>query len=266
VSAIRVYPTLLRAFWAKALQERVNILIWILTGAYPLVMMAVWVALAQRNGGQIGGYSDQDFIGYFLAVSWLRRITYVWVLSDYEQPIRSGELSPLLLRPLHYMHQVFAEIIAVRFLNLLVAGAIVFTVAWFAPGQQFDLSPGNLLVFALVTALGFVFEFVVQSLFGCFAFWTTQVYRLFDTVWFFKSFMGGFAVPMTLLPESVQAIARWLPFRISMALPAEILTGRATTASIVEGVLVGAVWTLLLLVATAALWRRGVRAYSAVGA
>jgi ABC-2 type transport system permease protein len=266
VNAFRVYPTLLRAFWTKALQERVNILIWILTGAYPLVMMAVWVALAQRNGGSVGGFSDGDFIAYFLAVSWLRRITYIWVLGDYEQPIRSGELSPLLLRPLHYMHQVFTEIVAIRFLNLLVAGAIVFIAAWFAPGRQFDLSPVNLFAFALVVVIGFVFEFLLQSLFGCLAFWTTQIYRLFDVQWFIKSFLGGFAVPLTLLPEPVQAVARWLPFRVSMALPAEILTGRATPAAIVEGALVGAAWTLALLFATAALWRRGVRAYSAVGA
>jgi ABC-2 type transport system permease protein len=264
--SFHAYPALLRAFWARALQERIQVVIWVLTGTYPLVMMAVWIKLAQQNGGDIRGFAVSDFIGYYLGVVWLRRITHVWVLSDYEQPIRSGELSPLLLRPLHYMHQVFAQIVAIRFLNLLIAGAIVAVVAILSPGQQFDLRLGNLLLFGLAIAIGFVFEFLLQSIVGSFAFWTTQVYRIFDSIFFFKSFLGGMVVPLTLLPQAVQDVAYWLPFRSSMALPVEILTGKIALVNAAQGLAIGAAWVLLLLFITRWIWARGVRAYGAVGA
>jgi hypothetical protein len=52
------------------------------------------------------------------------------------------------------------------------------TGAWFIPGQQFDLSPLNLLAFAIVCVLGFLFEFLSQHiiaalllLFLCTRFW-----------------------------------------------------------------------------------------------
>jgi ABC-2 type transport system permease protein len=263
---LRAYPTLLRAYWARAIEYRVTVLMWVLTSGYPVAMMGVWVAIAQRNGGSVGGYDASAFVGYYMGAIWIRRITYVWILSDLEEDIRSGTLSPYLLRPLHYMHHTFSNIIAVRFLNALIAGAIVATVVLLTPGKQFDLSPINMLLMSMAIAVGFVFEFLLQALVGCLAFWTTQVMRIFDTVWFVKSFLGGFVVPLSMLPAGVRDVARWLPFGISMGVPLEILIGRMAPADALYNIAQGLLWVGLLLLALRFAWGRGIRSYSAVGA
>jgi ABC-2 type transport system permease protein len=262
--SFRAYPTLLRAYWALAIEYRVQILMWVLTGTYPLVMMAVWINLAKD--GRVGDYTVADFIGYYMGVMFVRRITYIWVLDDFEERIRTGELSSYLLRPFHMMHQIFANIVAMRFLNTLIAGAIVAVVVLFVPGRQFDLHPFRLILFCVSIAIGFLFEFFLQAIVGTLAFWTTQVYRIFDSIWFVKSLMGGFVVPLSLLPPAIQQASYWLPFRSSMALPIEILTGRAGYDQAIAGIIISAVWVFILMMFTRWIWSRGLRSYSAVGA
>lgn len=262
--AFKAYPTLLRAYWQQALEYRIQIIMWTLAGTYPLVMMAVWLNLAK--GGDIGGYGPSQFIGYYLGVVWIRRITYIWILSEMEERVRTGELSAFLLRPLDVVHMVFTHIAAVRFFNALLVGIIVGGVLLLVPGQQWVLTPMNILAFCLVIPIGFLFEFFLQYLVGTLSFWTTQVQRIFDVFFFIKSLLGGFVVPLTLLPPTVQAVAKWLPFQASMALPAEILIGKATPERVFAGALVSLAWVVVLAVASRVLWRAGVRSYGAVGA
>lgn len=261
---LRAYPTLLRAYWQLALEYRVQIIMWTLSGTYPLVMMAVWLNIAQ--GGQIGGYSPAQFVGYYLAVVWIRRITYIWIINDIEERIRTGELSAYLLRPLDFAHMTFTHIVSVRFFNAVLVGAIIAVILLLIPGQQWVLTPPNIAAFCLVIPVGFLFEFFLQYIVGTLAFWTTQVLRIFDVFFFIKSLLGGFVVPLTLLPPALQTLAKWLPFQSSIALPAEILIGKATPERVVTGVLVSLAWVIGMAIFSRWLWRRGLESYGAVGA
>ncbi len=264
LQSFRVYPTLLRAYWQLALEYRVQIVIWTLTGTYPLVMMSVWLNLAQ--GGEIGGFGPAQFVGYYLAVVWIRRITYIWIINELEEHVRTGELSSHLLRPLDVVHMVFTKIMAIRIFNALLVGVVIGLVLLIIPGRQWDLTPANVLAFCLVTPIGFLFEFFLQYTVGTLAFWTTQVYRIYDVFFFTKSLLGGYVVPLALMPPTLQTIAKWLPFQSSMALPAEILIGQATPERILGGALVSLVWVIGMALFSRRLWARGLRSYSAVGA
>jgi ABC-2 type transport system permease protein len=262
--SFKAYPTLLRAYWALALEYRIQIIMWTLAGTYPLVMMAVWLNLAR--GGDINGFGPNQFIGYYLAVVWVRRITYIWIIGDIQERIRTGELSSYLLRPLDMVHMELAHIIAVRFFNMLLVGAVVGVALLLIPGQQWELTPWTVLAFCLVIPVGFMVEFFLQYTVGTLAFWTTQVFRIFDVFFFIKSLLGGFVVPIALLPPAVQALAKVLPFQASIALPAEILIGTATPERVFSGLAVSLAWVIALGILSRIVWQRGVRSYGAVGA
>lgn len=260
--SFKAYPTLLRAYWA--LEYRIQIVMWTLAGTYPLVMMAVWLNLAK--GGDINGFGPNQFIGYYLAVVWIRRITYVWIIDDIEDRIRTGELSSYLLRPLDMLHFDMAQTIAARFFNLLLVGAVIAVVLLFIPGQQWVLTPWTVLAFCIAIPVGFLFEFFLQYTIATMAFWTTQARRIFDIFFFMKSLLGGFVVPLALLPPAVQTLAKWLPFQSSIALPAEILIGTATPERVFNGLAISMFWLIGLVILSRFVWRRGLRSFSAVGA
>ncbi|MFN2225914.1 MAG: ABC-2 family transporter protein, partial [Anaerolineae bacterium] len=77
--------------------------------------------------------------------------------------------------------------------------------------------------------------------------------------------IGGQVAPTLLLPDLLQGAARLLPFRYMVAFPVEILAGQLTPAEIGTGFALQVAWLGVALLLFVALWRAGLRRYSAVG-
>src|SRR5512141_194996 len=109
---LKTYPTLLKAYYARAIEYRGQIIIWILSSILPLIMMMVWLTVSAEQGGSIGGYDAVGFISYYLMVVLFRRLTGVWIIWDMDHDIREGALSAQLLKPLNPMHHHFTRSLA----------------------------------------------------------------------------------------------------------------------------------------------------------
>lgn len=263
-ATLRAYPTLLRIYWARTLEYRVQILIWILSGAVPLVMLAVWLSLAQE--GPIGSFDAGTFVGYYLAAIFLRRMTGVWIIWDLSRDIRTGGLSARLLRPLHPLHYDLARTLASRPLQALLVGPPIALALWLYPGRQLDLSALNLLRVTAATGMALLLEFFFQYAIGLTAFWTSQAVA-FHEVWFFIKALGsGYVIPLALMPEGVRRLLDWTPFPMMLSFPLEMLLGRLSPEQAARGFLVQSLWLLFAVLLVAGLWRQGIRRYEAFGA
>ena len=100
--ALTAYPALLCAYWERAVAYRAVFVVALLNAAFPLVMMAIWIGMAQT--GPVAGYTAVDFASYYLSAVLVRRITSVGIVSDVERLVRTGELSVYLIRPLGVIH------------------------------------------------------------------------------------------------------------------------------------------------------------------
>lgn len=125
-------------------------------------------------------------------------------------------------------------------------------------------TPAQALAGAVSVLLAFLLSFVVQVIFGMLAFWFEQSMGFFG-LWFAAyALLGGYVVPLDLLPPAVGAAARWLPFQATLAAPVEILVGLEPDLLGRLAVQVG--WTAALAALAALMWQRGLRRYGAVGA
>jgi len=167
--ALTAYPALLCAYWERAVTYRAVFVVALLNAAFPLVMMAIWIGMAQT--GPVAGYTAVDFASYYLSAVLVRRITSVGIVSDVERLVRTGELSVYLIRPLGVIHHFFARVLASRPLAAAVPAVLVALAAPLIPGQQFDLRLLNLLLFGLACGVGLVFEFLMQYLVAGLSFW-----------------------------------------------------------------------------------------------
>ncbi|MER3400643.1 MAG: ABC transporter permease [Thermoflexus sp.] len=263
-ATLRAYPTLLRIYWARTLEYRVQILIWILSGAVPLVMLAVWLSLAQE--GPVGSFDAGTFVSYYLTAIFLRRMTGVWIIWDLSRDIRTGGLSARLLRPLHPLHYDLARTLASRPLQALLVGPPIALALWLYPGRQLDLSALNLLRVAAATGMALLLEFFFQYAIGLTAFWTSQAVA-FHEVWFFIKALGsGYVIPLALMPEGVRRLLDWTPFPMMLSFPLEMLLGRLSPEQVAQGFLVQGLWLLFAVLLVAGLWRQGIRRYEAFGA
>lgn len=258
------FRALLGAAWLEALEYRAQVVIWMLAGTLPLVMLAVWMPLAEQ--GLIGDYNPGDFVAYYIGALLIRQFTGVWVVWDMEREIRLGELSPHLLRPTHPILRYLAMALADKPLRLAVVVPLFVVVVLLVPGALPQPSLLDLAALPLAIVLAFVLYFVMQSCIGLLAFWLTQVVAL-QEFWFgIYSLASGFLIPLDLFPPAVTAVLRYLPFRSLLAFPLELLLGRLDPAAVAEGLLLQVAWTLFFFGLMLLLWRRGIRQYSAVGA
>lgn len=259
---LRVFPTMVKVGFAELVAYRSEVLIWVLTTTMPLIMYAVWSTIAEE--APIGRFDAGMFAAYFLSTLVVRQLASAWVVWELNYVIRTGQLSSLLLRPVHpllYFAAMNLGALPFRFLILcpIVAGAF-----WMLPEMHLDLSWWRLLLFAETTILAWLLTFLIQSLFGMLALYTQQSLA-FQDAWFgVWSLLSGYLIPLELMPK-VHSIAIWLPFRSMNALPTEIILGLLEGDALWQGLLVQAAWVLGVVVLVVFFWRRAIRRFEAFG-
>lgn len=262
---LKAYPALLRAYWARALEYRGQVIIWILSSVLPLIMMMVWLAITEQQGQPVAGYDQTAFISYYLAIIFMRRMTGVWIIWDLDRDIRQGMLSPQLLRPIDPAHNHFARILALRPLQVILIGPPI-AIASFLLGAQYDLSPASLF-FVLVAILGgTLIEFLAQMAIGALAFWITQALAVAEAWLLLRAFFSGWIIPIDLFPPAITEALFYLPFRYVLSLPVEIVLGRLSLYEVILGITVQYGWVIGLFILYRLLWLRGLKQYGAVGA
>jgi len=260
--ALAVLGAMWRLGVAEAVAYRAAMLVWILTTTFPLVSLTLWHSLAAD--GPIGGYSQAQFDAYFVAAFLVRQMTASWVVWDLAASIADGSLSTLLMRPAHpVLHHLVSNLAALPVRLLLAAplGAAVLL----ALGDVDAGSGWHLLAAPLAIALAWLLQFCVQLCVACLAFWVTSSTSLFEVWLGLYMVFSGYAMPTSLFP-AIAGVVRVLPFHAAMGFPTELVVGRLTTAEVVQGFALQVVWLLVFAGLAAWLWRRGLRAYGAVGA
>lgn len=261
--AWRAYPALARAAWKHTTAYRAVMLLALINAAFPLVMMAIWIELARE--APVAGLNPRDFVKYYAAAVIAWRLTAAGISVELEAQIRSGEIAVHLLRPLHVAHFYFVRSLINRSFASGVVLVVVAIGMWLAPEIRFDTQPIRVLLFVLACALGSLFELFTQFAIGGLAFWIGQVRGVAVAFHLVKAFLGGYVLPLTLFPLGLGAILSWMPFAVSVGLPAEILSGRLPTETALLRLMVALLWVLSAAMAAQQIWRYGVRAYSAVG-
>jgi ABC-2 type transport system permease protein len=254
---------LVRQTWTSWLQYRSFFFLlafgWMIP---PLVYLFVWSTAAGDKS--IGGLDRGEFVAYYLVLILVNQITYSqtnWTVGDL---IRYGQMSRLLLRPLHPIFDAIAQEVAGKVVYLTLDVPIVILLAIILKPE---LHPGLIDVLAFVPALvlAWLLRFFWGYALALLAFWATRAYALLplqDTLVFL---FAGQVAPVALLPGVLKSIAIVLPFRYMVGFPVEVLTGQLDPRGLALGFSVQAGWLALALILSAVTWKQGVKRYSAVG-
>src|SRR5688500_13159796 len=251
---------------ALQLHYRAMHVVWLLWFVLkPVLYLTVWSAVVHSSGGPVGGLAPEGFAAYFIAVMWVVHLTFNGAFAYFEGRVRRGDLSPLLLRPVHPIVGDVAENLAYKtHTTPMLALATAILVLTFAPRLESPLWALAASVPALL--LAFVVRFVTTWTVALAAFWLTRTQALAQAYLLVLLFLGGEAAPLALMPDWMQ-IAAWLtPFPWMLAFPAELLVGRLSPEQALAGLAMQLLWTGLSLVLAWVCWRAALRRHTAVGA
>ena len=236
-SYIDIYWTFFKTTLAIQFQYRVAMSIWMIGRILePIIYLVVWTTVAQAKGGSLGGYSPTDFAAYYIVLMLVNQITFTWIMHEYDFRIRHGSLSALLLKPLHPIHSDIADNVAYKVLTLvIIVPAVALLYGLFDPVFNTDVEAALYSIPALI--LAFFIRFFEGWILAITAFWTTRNEALNQMYFALSLFLSGRIAPISLLPDPVQTLADFLPFRWTMACPTELVVGSLTLQEIHSGLL-----------------------------
>jgi ABC-2 type transport system permease protein len=262
MSAWRAYPTLLRVGFAGAVAYRAEMLVWMLSMTMPLVSLALWSAVAAS--APVAGFTQRDFVAYFLATVVVRQLSGSWVVWELIQEIKSGTLASRLLKPIHPLIAYSAENLAAIPLRALFAFPIA--VIGLAKGGAHLPSTWPMIGAFLLALVGaWVITYFVMAIIGTLSFFMESSASIFEAWLACFMLLSGYLVPLQLFPHWLRQITDFLPFRYMLGFPVELLIGRSTPDQVVRGLLVQWAYCLASCAGALAMWRSGVRRFSAFG-
>jgi ABC-2 type transport system permease protein len=229
-----------------------------------MIYLVVWTTIADQSGGSVQGISAGDFAAYYIVWTLVRNMNIVFGAPYWEWRIREGQLSGQLLKPIHPIHSDIAYFagwkVVVIALWLPIGIALTFL---FDP--SFDLTPEKVVVFFVSIWGAYLIRTMFQSTLGMLCFWTTRGAAIFDLWMMIELLLSGRLVPMPLMPDWVQELAKFLPFQWTFYFPINALVGDDSTQQLLLGLLAQAFWIAAGLGLFLVAWRYAIRRFSAVG-
>jgi ABC-2 type transport system permease protein len=230
----------------------------------PVIYLVVWSVVAEASGGEVGGYSSGGFAAYFIVWMLVRNMNIVFTPYGWEFRIREGQLSGMLLRPMHPLHYDLAYFAGWKVIAVLLWVPIALVLSLlFRPELSVNVAQAATFLVAIWGA--YVIRTLLLFVLGMVTLWTTRVAALFELYFTAELLLSGRLVPMDLMPDWVLRWVDLLPFRSTFGFPIEALVSDLSGAELVRGLVAQLVWIVIGWALAMAVWRRAIRRYAAVG-
>ncbi len=261
----RLYATLMRTAVVEQFQYRAsNYFYMIGMVAEPVVYLVVWSTIARSTSGSVEGYTPGRFAAYYIVWTLVRNMNIVFTPYGWEERVRQGQLAGQLLQPMHPIHHDLASFagwkVVVIILWLPIAG--VLTIA-FRPELNPTLLQGAVFFVAIWGA--YLIRSLLLWVLGMVTFWTTRVSALYEAYFVAELLLSGRLVPLALMPEWAQTVAGLLPFKWTFGFPITALVGPIDRRELLVGLGAQLLWIIMGALLVKAVWRIGVRRFTAVG-
>jgi ABC-2 type transport system permease protein len=259
-----VYVQEMKIAVAQQIQYRVaNYMYMLGMVAEPVIYLVVWQTVAAQRGGEVGGITAGEFAAYYIVWTLVRNINIVFTPYGWEERIRQGQLSGQLLRPLFPIVEDLGFFLGWKPVVVILWLPIAFFLALvFHP--VLNPSPLAVVVFAFSLLGAYLIRSLNQSSLGLITFWTTRVGPIFQLYIAAELLLSGRLVPMSLMPDWVQALAAVLPFQWTFGFPIEALVGNLPPERLLGGLAMQLLWIVVGAVLVRVVWHFAVRRYSAV--
>jgi ABC-2 type transport system permease protein len=262
-STIRALPTMLRIGISEALAYRAEMLVWIAATTMPLVMLALWHAVART--APIGRFGGDQVVAYFLAMFIVRQLTGSWAVWLMNMEIRDGTLALRLLRPVHPLLAYAASGLAELPVRGLLAVPLATVALWFFAGPQLTRDPVIWVLWVVSVAFAWLITLAANLAIGCLALLIESSNKVMDAWLALYFVLGGYIVPVELFPRRLREVIDWLPFRYQLGLPVELMTAGHDRAEALALLARQCGMVAVMFAVVAVVWRLGVRRFAAFG-
>ena len=232
--------------------------------AEPVIYLVVWTTIARSQGGTVQGIGVGQFAAYYVVWTLVRGWNVVFTPYGWEWRIREGELSASLLRPQHPIHFELAWWLGQK-LVWCVMYVPVFVILTLVFHPALHPRPLEVVVFLFAIGGAYVIRTINNFILGMITIWTTRASAIFEFWFLSELLLSGRLLPLQLMPQWVQSLTAWFPFKWTFYFPIEALVGNMSNATLLRGVGMQVLWIVICAAGMRVIWRFSTRHYSAVG-
>jgi ABC-2 type transport system permease protein len=232
-------------------------------------MLSLWRTIYDQGGESAGGggFTREQMIFYYLLVAVVDVFTAVneddWQIAA---DIRDGAISQFLLKPVDYLWYRLCLFISGRLAFVLMAALPLALFLFFY--RECLLPPpgaGVFCVFLVSIVLTALLQFFMSYAMAMLAFWVLEISTFIFILYAFEYLASGHLFPLDVLPAGLKQVLFLTPFPYQLYFPVSVYMGRVTGDDLWRGLIVQCLWVFLAYAAARAMWRSGIKRYSAFG-
>lgn len=215
----------------------------------------------------IAGYYLNEMMTYSILVFFIKRGTSIMNIGGaIKNDIKTGALNIHLIRPVEYLWSKWISSISGQFINFIMSlvaflGIIVFFRANIViPNDYLRCFMTILFIF-----FAYILSFLIHCIIGLTSFWLLEIGALSSFINMGISILSGSIFPIDMIEGTWGGILKYLPFSYLAYFPTQIYLGKVAANSLFENIGICCIWIVVLSLSANALWKNGLRKYSAFG-
>ena len=216
--------------------------------------------------GSIKGMSFNEMILYIILARFVAMVITPDFIFEIMDDIQSGEIQHFICKPINYIHYSFVKYLASKSEGIIFC-TVLYSVllGMLFGGESYWQSPMQILLFFIEVFVAMVFYFQMAMVIGLCSFWVYEISSWYYTLTFAIEFLAGGLFPLTLLPDQVRGVCKYLPFQYMIYYPAQTLLMDINRDELVLYFFVLTGWIVVFALLLKILWRNGIKHYELIG-
>ena len=213
-------------------------------------LMYIYLYTAFMGGKIIEGFSISQMISYV----WIGQAFFVLRFSDLPKncgkEIENGNVCYKFVRPVDLYNQWFAEHFGYKLSATLIRCVPLTIVAFLLPKSIKLMLPTSFAsfgLFAIALLLGALMTSAISMITVFLTFKTLSAKGTASIMNTVCGVLGGMYVPLVFMPQSIQNVLNYLPFRFIMDLPARIYVGNIPPIEAIKLIGIALIWLISLI-------------------
>lgn len=246
---MRSYFGLFKMTFKGELQYRAKALSGIVTQIF-WGLLYIYLYTAFMGGKVINGFSISQMISYV----WIGQAFFVLRFSDLPKKcakeIENGDVCYKFVRPVDLYNQWFAEHFGYKLSATIVRCIPLLVCAFLMPKSirlSLPASFAGFMVFLLALLVGALMTSMISMISIFFTFKTLSAKGILTMMNAICGLLGGMYVPLVFMPQSIQNVLNYLPFRFIFDLPARTYIGNIAPLEALKLIWIAVAWLVVLM-------------------
>ncbi len=214
-----------------------------------ILLISLYTAFMAND--QVNGFSISQMASYIWLGQAFFVMRYIYLLPSTSEEIVSGNVGYKFVRPINLYNQWFSEHLGQKVSATLLRFPLIIIISLLLPstiGLSLPVSITAFLLFILSLIVGTLLSVAISMLAVYLVFKTLSDRGAVTLVSTISGLLGGTYIPIPLMPDFIQDIVNYLPFRYISDLPIRIYIGNVGISDALVHIGICIAWLVAIVI------------------